>query len=170
MYSAVHKFNTKPAFVFNVIFWCMLLVHIIYQNDLQRLLINLIPTTWSHMTVTWDNMAVNEPDSSVNFSISISTNTGKQLPHSCRDISTWRSNFWPHHRRSVGSRFWNTQQNSCFGGASALASAYGHERENSSQISPYTPQHIIFLSYTHSLLHSQSMAANAIRFWKSDSF
>ena len=74
----MHEFDTKPTFVFNVIFWG---VGACYWYILK----------WH---VRWDNMAVNEPDSSVNFSTSISTNTGKQLPHSCRDISTWRSNQW----------------------------------------------------------------------------
>ena len=102
---------------------------------------------WSTNTTDQYDNYIKSRDSH-NFSIGISTNTGKQLPHSCRGISTWWSNFGPHHRRSVGSRFWNTQRNSCFGGASALALAYGHERENSSQISPYKPQHIILSLYT----------------------
>ena len=100
-------------------------------------------------------MAVNKADSSVNFRITISTRKGKQLSHCCRDISSWRSNCGPHQRSSIGCRSWNTQQNSCFGGAPALGSAYGK------QISPCTPQYIIFLLYTHIQLQSQSMATNA---------
>ena len=48
-YSAVHEFNTKPIFVGC---WCMLRIGTYYnQNDVQRLLINFIPTTSSYMTV-----------------------------------------------------------------------------------------------------------------------
>ena len=115
-------------------------------------------------------MAVNEADSSVNFSITISTKKGKQLSHCCRDISSWRSNCAPHQRSSIVSRFWNTQQNSCFGGAPALASAYGQRRENRSQISPCTPQCTIFSLYTYIQLHSQSMATNAPRSCQSGCF
>ena len=65
-------------------------------------------------------MAVNKADSSVNFSITISTRKGKQLSHCCRDIFSWRSNCGLHQRSSIGCRSWNMQQNSCFGGAPTL--------------------------------------------------
>ena len=115
-------------------------------------------------------MAVNKADLSVNFRITISTRKGKQLSHCCRDISSWRSNCGPHQRSSIGCRSWNTQQNSCFGGAPALGSAYARERENSSQNSPCTPQYIIFSLYTYIQLQSQSMATNAPHFCQSDGF
>ena len=121
-------------------FWGMLLIHVIYQNDQQRLLFNLITRTSSHMTVTWEKMAVIEAGSRVNFSIGISTNRGKQLSYFSRNISTWSSNYRTHHRLSATCRSWNTQQKGCFGGAPALASANGQGRENSSQISQPIPK------------------------------
>ena len=137
----------------------MLLLHVICQNYQQILLINLIPSTLSHMIVTWHNMVVNEADSSINFSITISTRKGRQLSYCCRDVSGWRSNCTPHQRSSIVSGSWNTQQNSCFGGhagAPALASANGQGREKSSQISLCTPQYTIFFTaYLHSVTFSE---------------
>ena len=89
-------------------------------------------------------MAVMDAGSRVNVSISISTNTRIQLPDCSKDISTRGSNHGSHHRRSAGSRSWNTEQKGCFEGAPALASAFWQERENSSQISQLIPKYIIF--------------------------
>ena len=61
-----------------------------------------------------------------------------------RNTSTWSSMYGPHHRLSAGSCSWNMQQKGCFGGAPALASTYGQEREGNSLIS-----HAL---YFHSLL------------------
>ena len=66
-------------------------------------------------------MAVMDAGSRANVSIGISTATKIQLPVCSKDISTGGSNYGFQHRRSPGSRSWNTEQKGCFGGALALA-------------------------------------------------
>ena len=110
MYSAVHENDSKPNFVFSVI---LLSIGAWYRYILHTKVI-IKDYLLYYMTVTRENMAVMDAGSTVNVSVSISTNTIIQHLESSKDVSARGSNYGSHHRRSAGSRSWNTRAKGLF--------------------------------------------------------